>query len=197
MNFPAFFSYVFLTTFTPGPNNIMAMASAGKNGFREALRFCLGVLFGMSAVLSCSAAFSSLLYRYIPSVQPVMYVIGAAYILFLAWGIWRDKPHEGRASSGRAAGVGTGMLLQLVNAKGILYSITIMSSYILPHYQSFPAVAGFVLFLALVCFSSTVCWALFGSAFDRFLKKYRKAVNAVMALLLVYCAVSMLSGLWN
>lgn len=45
-------------------------------------------------------------------------------------------------------------------------------------------------------FLCTLLWALFGAVFEKFFKKYSKIVNAVMALLLVYCAVTMVLDIW-
>ncbi len=42
-NFSAFLSYVIITTFTPGPNNIMSMSNASRYGFRKSLPFNVGV----------------------------------------------------------------------------------------------------------------------------------------------------------
>ena len=192
MNLAAFFSYVFLSAFTPGPNNIMSMTNASKYGFKRAFPFNLGVLFGFLGVMSCCAAFSSLLYDFIPSIKPVMLYVGAAYILWLAWTIWRDKPHEGKKGLTQTNTVLSGMMLQFINVKVILYGITALSSFVLPYYSSFIAITGFVLLLSVIGFAATCCWALFGSAFERFFKKWGKILNAVMALLLVYCAVSMI-----
>jgi threonine/homoserine/homoserine lactone efflux protein len=84
------------------------------------------------------------------------------------------------------------MVLQFINVKVILYGITAMSSFVLPYYRGVSSVAAFVLLLSAVGFAGTLCWALFGAAFDRFFIKYSKIVNAVMALALVYCAGAML-----
>ena len=193
MNFAAFFSYVILMTFTPGPNNIMAMTNAGKYGFRGALPFNLGVFLGVSVIMSCCAAFSSLLYELIPTVKPVMLCLGAAYILWLAWKVWRDSPHAGTDSTlSRTNTVISGIILQLVNVKIITFGLTVMASFILPHYRAPLHIAGFVLMQACMSFLSTACWAAFGAVFDRLFKRHGRTLNAVMALLLVYCAVTML-----
>ena len=195
MNFAAFFSYVSLMAFTPGPNNIMAMTNAGKYGFRGAMPFNVGVFLGVSAVVSCCAVFSSLLYEFIPTVKPVMLCLGAAYILWLAWKVWRDSPRAGTGGTpSRTNTVASGMILQLVNVKIITYGLTVMASFILPYYRDPFHIAGFVLVTSAVCFTSTCCWAAFGAAFDRLFKRHGRVLNAVMALLLVYCAVTMLRG---
>ena len=53
MNFAAFFSYAFLTLFTPGPNTIMSMRNAGEYGLKKAFPFNLGILTGFFNVLLC------------------------------------------------------------------------------------------------------------------------------------------------
>ena len=193
MNFMAFFSYVFLAVFTPGPNNIMAMTNASKYGFRGALPFNAGVFLGMSVILSCCAVFCSLLYEFIPAVKPAMLCLGAAYILWLAWTVWRDKPHEERGGAlSRTNTVASGAMLQFVNVKVISCGLSIMASFVLPHYRDPLPITGFVLLIAALCFVSNCCWAAFGAAFDRLFKQHGRFLNAAMALLLVYCAVAML-----
>ncbi len=198
MNWAAFCSYVILTAITPGPNNIMSMSNAAKYGFRRSFPFNVGVWLGFLFVVACCALFSSLLYELIPAIKPWMLALGSLYILWLAWSIWRDKPHaEKKRRLSSTTTVFAGAVLQLVNVKGILYGLTAMSSFVLPYYRELPAVALFSLMLATVGFLCTLLWALCGSVFERFFKKYSKLVNGVMALLLVWCAYSMLSGLWS
>ena len=192
MNFAAFFSYIILTAFTPGPNNIMSMSNAGKYGLKKSFPFNLGILFGFLIVMSVCAGFSALLYDIIPTIEPYMLCIGAVYILWLAWTVWRDKPHGERKGLAETNTVLSGMMLQFINVKVILYGITATSSFVLPYYQSFASIAGFVALLSLMGFVGTLCWALFGAVFERFFKKHSKVLNAVMALLLVWCAVTML-----
>ena len=133
MNWAAFCSYVLLTAITPGPNNIMSMSNAAKYGFKRSFPFNVGVLLGFFVVMGLCAAFSSLLYEFIPSVKPYMLCLGAAYILWLAWSIWRDKPHaEKKSIFTRTNTVVAGAVLQLVNVKVILYGITSLSSFVLP-----------------------------------------------------------------
>lgn len=197
MNFAAFFSYTFLTAFTPGPNNIMSMTNAGKYGFKKSFPFNVGIFCGFMVVMTLCACFTSVLYDIVPAIKPYMLCIGAAYILWLAWTIWRDKPHE-KKEKGRMKTNSflSGMLLQFVNVKVILYGITALSSFVLPYYQSFQTSAIAVFYLAFVGFAGTCCWALFGAVFERFFTKYNKTLNAIMALLLVYCAATMLMELF-
>ena len=193
MNFPAFFSYAFLGAFTPGPNNIIAMSNASGLGFRRSLRFCFGVFWGFLAVLAACAVFASLLYEHIPAVEKPMKWIGAAYMLFLAVGILRPASHKQKGKAYlRTDSILTGVLMQFVNVKGIFYSITAMSSFILPYTREPFAISLFVIALAVVGFAGTVCWAAFGSLLGRVFEKHGKLMNAAMAMLLALCAVSAL-----
>ena len=191
MNFSAFFSYTFLTAYTPGPNNIMSMSNASRDGMKRTSSFLAGVCAGFIVVMSACAAFSSMLYAFIPSIKPVMLWIGAVYILYLAWTVWRDKPHDGKGGITQTNSFLSGMLLQFVNIKIILYGITAMSSYILPYYHDVASVALFALLLSVIGTSGCICWAFFGAAFEKLFSKYRKPINLIMSLLLVYCAVSL------
>lgn len=196
MNYAAYLSYIFLTAFTPGPNNVMAMSNASKYGFKKGFRFNFGVLFGFLIVMTVCAAFSSLLYDFIPQIEPAMLCIGAAYILWLAWSVWRDQPHSGKKRVMQTNSITSGMVLQFINVKVILYGITGMSAFILPYYKGFLTVFPFVLLMSFVGFAGTCCWASFGAIFEIFFNKHKKIINALLALLLVYCAVSQLAGLF-
>ena len=190
MNFPAFFSYAFLGAFTPGPNNIIAMSNAQGLGFRRALRFCFGVFFGFFAVMSACAVGAALLYEHLPAAEGAMKWIGAAYMLFLAVSIWR--PHARGKSEKRYLrpdSILTGVLMQFVNVKGILYGVTLMSSFVLP-FTRVPFVI-FLLVLLTTCigFAGVLCWAAFGSLLGRVFERHSRIINIIMAGILACCAV--------
>lgn len=190
-NIAAFLSYVFVTSFTPGPNNIMSMSNASRYGFKKSIFFNIGILVGFFIIITLCSIFSVTLYSFIPSIKPVMTYIGAAYILWLAWKTYKSTPHSDNESKKQTNTFMAGLLLQFVNPKVILYGITTVSTFIVPYFRSALVLAGFSSFLASVGFVSTCCWSLFGSMFQRFLIKNDKVINAIMALLLIYCAVSL------
>ena len=189
-NWFAFLSYAFITGITPGPNNIMCMTNGARYGLKKSLPFNFGVLTGLAAVMLLSVLFCSAVGAWIPRIKIYMYLLGAAYMLYLAWGLWRD---DGQISEGDTQnGYMAGALLQLVNAKLYLYYIVSMEAYILPFYQEQTLIVllfglGLVLFAAL----SNMLWLVFGTAFRKFLSRYARWVNKAMALMLVYCAVSL------
>ena len=187
----AFLSFACIMSFTPGPNNIMALSSASAYGLRQGLRFCLGVLLGVLGLMTACALSGAALIRVLPDVEPTMRAVGAAYILWMAFGVWRSGAGNEDSRLVPVNGVVSGMLLQFVNPKGILYGITAFSSFVLPYYDSFMALAVSIGVLSAVAYAGTCFWALFGAVFRRFLQNHHAAANASMALLLVWCAASL------
>ncbi|MEK3854081.1 LysE family transporter [Cytobacillus sp. FSL H8-0458] len=194
MSLLSFFLYVFVTSFTPGPNNIMAMVFANRFGLRNTIRFCLGVSAGFFVIMILCSYFNLLLHQYIPRVELIMTIIGVIYMLFLAFKIMTSKSDDPNHNDGKHNGFVIGMLLQFINPKGILYGVTVISTFILPYHTSHTSLIFFSVLLAFVGFLSTFCWSVFGSIFQSFLAKYRNQFNVIMALLLVYSAGSVLVG---
>lgn len=186
----SFFIYVFVASFTPGPNNIMAMSSANRFGFRRTGPFILGVAAGFFLVMLVCSYFNVVLHAFIPRIQMVMNLLGCLYMAYLAVKIIRSTSKGKDGELAQANSFFTGAALQFVNPKGILYGITAVSTFIIPVTQSVHVLLLVSLFLAAAAVMSTSCWAMFGSLFKRFLARYERPFNLVMGLLLLYGAVS-------
>lgn len=185
-----FLIYCFITAYTPGANNLLSMSNAIRLGFRRSFRFNLGILTGFTIVMTLCTIFSTTLFTLLPKVKFIMQILGAAYMLYLAWKVWKstiDPDFE----SGKAASFLSGMVLQFANPKIYIYAITAMTLYILPDYHSSDAMIGFTILLALIGASGSFVWALSGSIFCKYLSRHTKGVNLVMALLLIYCAAAL------
>ena len=185
-----FLIYCFVTAYTPGANNLLSMSNAARLGFRRSVRFNLGITAGFLIVMCACTLFSSALYAALPRLQPWMQGLGAAYLLYLAWKMWRasaDLETEG----GHEASFLSGMVLQFMNPKIYIYAVTAMSLYILPVFHAPLALAAFTLVLTAIGASGSYVWALSGAAFCRFFARHTRGVNLAMALLLVYCALSL------
>jgi len=151
----------------------------------------MGILAGFSLASILCAAFCSFLSAAIPTIQLPMKIIGAMYMIYLAYRIFY-APKSIREKDVAGYGFVTGMTLQFINPKLYVYCIVSMQAYILPHFSGhWISVLGFALLLAFIGFTCTMTWAAFGSSFKILFVKYAKAINAVMALLLLYCALSL------
>ena len=186
----SFLTYAVITAATPGPNNIMSMSNGVRKGFRGALPFNLGILTGFTMVMVLCTLFCSLLATLIPKIKTPMLILGAGYMLYLAWEIFRSSGliEEDHSKSGFLSG----LLLQFINPKIYIYSIMSMEAYILPLYSGQPlTLLVFDLLLSFIGFVFTIAWTVFGSVFQTLFSRHARVVNTILALLLVYCAVSL------
>jgi cysteine/O-acetylserine efflux protein len=158
MNLLAFGMYVTVTTFTPGPNNLMAMSNGLHTGFRRTIRFLIGVFVGFIVVISVCAFANFLFMKMLPSIHVWLNLFGAGYMFYLAIHIMRSKPHEEQENEGLNT-FQAGFLMQLINPKLILYGVTVFSNFIIPFYQTLSSLALFTLSLAVVGLIATSCWA--------------------------------------
>lgn len=189
-NWISFLTYAVVTAVTPGPNNIMSMTNGSRKGFRGALPFNLGIWAGFSIVMLVCTIFCSMISTFIPKIKLPMLIVGAFYMVYLAWETFRspDSIEENHSRDGFLSG----LFLQFVNPKIYIYCIMSMEAYILPFYhEKILPLFGFAMLLAFIGFAFTLCWSAFGSVFKRLFSKHAKLVNTIMALLLVYCAISL------
>lgn len=185
-----FLTYAVITAVTPGPNNLMSLSNASRLGFRKTLPFNFGVWVGFTILMLLCTLLSNTLHSILPIIKTPMLLIGAVYMLYLAWKTFKSTSELSEKSV--TASFYSGMLLQFVNPKSYIYGIVSMEAYILPFYQGrLPQLILFAVLLASVGFLFTLCWSLFGSAFRVLFSKHAKLTNSIMALLLVYCAVSL------
>lgn len=175
--------------FTPGPNVIMSINMGRQIGFRRAFPVITGMIAGFTAIMFLTAMFNIYLTRVMPSIRGYIGAIGALYILWLAAKMF--MPRKGSSAvPGESRPFLTGVMLQFINPKVFFYGLTIMASFILPYYDSPPAALLFSIGLGMINLVSLSCWACFGAVFQRCFKAHEKALNVVMAALLVYCAYS-------
>ena len=68
-NLTAFLLYVFVTTFTPGPNNLMAMSNAIQYGYRRVLGFLAGMTVGFALIMLASGLLNVALVQILPQTR--------------------------------------------------------------------------------------------------------------------------------
>lgn len=194
MPFLSFLLFVLVSSFTPGPNNFMAMSFANKYGFKKTIKFSLGVSAGFFVLALMCSIFNLLLISILPIIKIPLTILGVGYILYLAYKTLTSKGinnNEKNDETNKNLFL-IGVLIQFINPKGILYGITVVSTFILPYYTSYFSYFIFSLFLGIIGFLSSLCWSIFGSIFQKSLSKYQKPFNIIMALLLIYSAISIL-----
>jgi cysteine/O-acetylserine efflux protein len=190
--FTPFLIYVLVTTFTPGPNNILSMSNAARDGYKGTLRFLAGIFTGFLLLMTLCGLLNVLLVSLLPQVRIWLEWLGAAYMIYLALHIALSKPRQDGKQSADLNTFWAGFSLQFVNLKGILYGVTVYSVFISRLAPNPWQMSLFAPVLAVIAFFATSSWALGGDVFRHFLNRYDRWFNLVMAALLIYTAVASL-----
>jgi len=189
-------SYILISTFTPGPSNISSASLAVLHGYKNTLKFQAGLAAGVFLLMFISGLLSGTIVKIFPSFEPVMRYFGAAYILYLAFGILKAS-YTFTEKDSKPLGFVHGFLLQILNPKLFVYAFTLFSAFLASRIQNISVLFLVVMFLAVVTFCATSTWALFGTAIRTQLQqpRWKIVVNIILSLSLVYTAIS-LTGLF-
>ena len=190
----AFLVFTFITAFTPGPNNILALSVGSRCGLKGSAPVLAGICSGFFCVmLLCGVlvfSLSSLSEQFIE----IMKYVGCLYIVWLTWKIATARQKE-EENPNSATGFMTGFILQFVNEKIIVYGMTAYSGFILPYHKSVLTFLSGMCALTLVGSAGTVTWAFAGSVLQHFFRHHARLANIIMAVMLLGCVVPLLSGL--
>ena len=186
---PALLLAILAVGYTPGPANIYAMSCSLSYGWRASMRMWYGLLCGFmtAALLAAVAAhFAGMAFKeYVPYLR----YLAAAYILYLAWKTYLS----GVSSEGDAAPTfSSGLIVQLTNAKIILFDLSCYSAFVLPYSERFIDLLPVTALLLLAGPGANLVWLLAGGAIKPFVSRYAGTVSIVMGTALLVCAVMML-----
>lgn len=189
-------SFVIITTFTPGPNNISSASMGVLYGYRRTVNYLVGIATGFFIIMLACAYLASTLLEIVPVAERYLRWVGASYIIWLAVGTLRSS-YAFSESDATSKAFTKGLILQLFNPKVAIYGLTLYSTFLVPIAGRLEYLSLSALTFAMTAFAATSAWALFGSAIRQNLRNHahQKFINTVLSLLLVYTAVD-LSGIW-
>lgn len=185
--FLALLGYAFVTSITPGPNNLMLLASGVNFGFIRTIPHMLGVGIGFFVMLLAVGFGLGAVFTAFPALHLVLKVLGSAYLLYLAW---RIATTRSLAKEGKAGTVPMTFLeaaaFQWVNPKAWVMALSAMAIYTNPD-RPFLSIWIVAAAFALVNLPSVSSWAGFGTALRGFLSDpvRLKWFNIAMGVLLV------------
>jgi threonine/homoserine/homoserine lactone efflux protein len=192
MNIFSFLIYCIVATFTPGPANIVILSSVQHSGAKKSMKYVYGATVAFGLLLILSTLLNRVLIEVIPNILIVMQVIGSLYMLYLAYKIFKMGAMEDQPNPN--ANFRSGLLMQLVNPKVLIFTLTVIPSYVMPFYTSSLALTLFVIIITVIGFFAFTTWVVFGTIFRSVLLNHQKVLNTLMALFLVYSAI-MISGI--
>lgn len=178
--------FAFVTSITPGPNNLMLLASGANFGLRRTVPHLLGVSGGFAAMIVPVGLGIMALFDAWPPLYTVLRAASVAYLLWLAWKIaTAAPPPEGAEAGGRPLTFVQAALFQWVNPKAWAMALGSVAAYA-PD-RSLAAVLIVAVVFGTVNLPSVGVWAAAGTALRRALANPRtlRAFNITMALLLV------------
>lgn len=186
---PALLIAILAVGYTPGPANIYAMSCSLRYGWRASMRMWCGLFFGFLTAALLAAAAAHLAGMTFREYVPYLRYLAAAYIIYLAWKTFKD----GVSSEGDAAPTfSSGFIVQLTNAKIILFDLSCYSAFVLPYSHQFIDLLPVTALLILAGPGANLVWLLAGGAIKPLVSRYSRTVSIIMAVALIICAVMML-----
>lgn len=183
----AFTLFAFVTSITPGPNNMMLLASGVNFGFSRTLPHMLGISVGFFVLVLAVGFGLGIVFKAWPVLYTILRYVGAAYLLYLAWKIATSGPASDNVDSqGKPLSFMSAALFQWVNPKAWIMAIGAISTYT-PMQGYFYNVVVISAVFALINLPSVGVWAGFGSLLRNVLRDPLglRIFNGVMAALLV------------
>ncbi|MCJ8349079.1 LysE family translocator [Moritella sp.] len=187
----ALITFALVSTVSPGPNNIMLMASGANVGFMRTIPHMLGIIFGFSLMVALVGLGLMGLFTAYPVVQQSLRIASMLYLLYLAVKIAKSKPMTNDASDYKPMSFLSAASFQWVNPKAWTMALTAISVYAASaELQDILLVS---LIFGLVNVPSVSLWTTAGKQLQGILQAPAKikVFNYSMAGLLVFSIVPM------
>jgi threonine/homoserine/homoserine lactone efflux protein len=189
-------TFCFASSITPGPNNMMLLASGANFGFARTVPHLLGIAIGFAVmVLAMGFGVGSLFTAY-PILYTVLRVVSTAYLLWLAWRIATAGGFSSTETAAQPMTFLQAVAFQWVNPKAWAMSLGVITAFVAP--DNFAVgllvVTAISIAVMLPCMAT---WTGFGTLLKRALTQpwSLRAFNVTMAVLLVASIYPMMKDL--
>ncbi len=185
--------YSFVTSVSPGPNNTILLTLSGRFGHRGAIPHLLGMVIGLSTMVIAMSAGLGAFFAAYPTVYQGMKYVGFAYVLYLAWRIYRAALPEPAQGEGKPTTVWRATLFQWVNPKAWIVIATFVTAYVPVELGPLSILIALAMFIGFTM-PGAVVWVFVGALVSRWLRtpRSRRVFTTVMALALVASMVPVL-----
>jgi threonine/homoserine/homoserine lactone efflux protein len=198
--FAALAAFAFVSSITPGPNNLMLMTSGINFGVRRTLPHMLGVALGFTLMIVLIGLGIMQIIEAVPGSMLFITIASGLYLLYMAWKIATTDTSPAESSSATTTSKPFTFLqaaaFQWVNPKAWTMALTAISAYA-PKSQGWSGVLVVAGVFGIINLPSTGAWAVMGAKMRRFLSDpvRLRTFNIVAALLLVASLYPMVAGL--
>ncbi|MGL4637648.1 MAG: LysE family translocator [Beijerinckiaceae bacterium] len=179
---------------TPGPNNVMVLASGANFGFMRSQPHVWGINIGFSLMMFVLALGLGTVFLAEPRLQLALKIIGVAYMLWLAFKIATASGMGDGQAAGKPLTFLQGAAFQWINPKAWMMILGAISVYAPPGYSPLEKALYLSIVMLFAGSAPTQIWTAFGVGIRRYLQnpKALRAFNIAMALLLVLSLIPML-----
>ncbi|SLN73741.1 LysE family translocator [Ruegeria meonggei] len=181
----ALITFAFVSSITPGPNNLMLMASGANFGFRRTIPHMLGIGLGFTFMVLLVGAGLVQVFETYPVSYLGLKIASVVYLLYLAWKIAHAAPAKEDATTGTPMTFLQAAAFQWVNPKAWAMALTATTAYTPDH--TLTAIMIVALIFGAVNLPSVSVWTILGQQMARILTNPRRLFffNWTMAALLV------------
>ncbi|MBT0959251.1 LysE family translocator [Alphaproteobacteria bacterium KMM 3653] len=182
---PALLLFALVASITPGPNNLMLMASGANFGFARSLPHMFGIGLGFSLMVLLVGAGLMQIFDLIPHSDMALKLVSVLYMLWLAWKIANAAPPEDGQAKATPMTFLQAALFQWVNPKA--WSMALSANILFAPGKDTAAILWVGAAFLLVSLASTTSWTVIGQQMRRLLTNPARlrAFNWLMAALLV------------
>ena len=182
---PALAAFALVSSITPGPNNLMLMASGANFGFRRSIPHMLGIGIGFCLMVLLVGAGLVQVFDSYPISQVILKICSVLYLLFLAWKIANAAPVKAGEGKGTPMTFLQAAAFQWVNPKAWSMALTAVTVYT-PD-TTLAAIALVALVFGAINLPAVSTWTLLGQQMARLLGNATRLTvfNRTMAALLV------------
>ena len=180
--------YMFVTSCSPGPNNVVASHSGFNHGVKKSIPLMLGVIFGFTTMLAVINFGLINIFNIYPVIQKILIGTGTIFLIYLAYKISFSKTSNENDNLKPVNFVET-FLYQFLNPKGVIVAIIAVSNYT-ESGSNFINYSVWMLSIAFIfAILSIIFWTLLGKFMRKFAtnEKFIKWFNYVMSTLLISC----------
>ncbi|PHS76902.1 MAG: hypothetical protein COB56_05145 [Robiginitomaculum sp.] len=183
--FLAFAAFCFVSSATPGPNNLMLMASGANFGIRRTVPHWLGIGIGFTVMVIVVGLGLMNVFEMFPVIYKILKTLSVAFLIYLAWKIANAAPLGETGTVGQPMTFLQAVAFQWVNPKAWAMALTAISVY--SPSNSVAAVVTTALIFGLINLPSCSIWMFVGRQIHRFLTNplRMRVFNIVMSLLLL------------
>ena len=190
----ALMAFAFVSSITPGPNNLMLLASGVNFGFRRTVPHMLGIGIGFTLMVALVGLGLAGIFTAWPPARPVLKIAATAYMLWLAWKIAHAAAPEAAQGSARPLTFLQAAAFQWVNPKAWTMALGAIALY--APGQEAAAVLWVAAVFGMVNLPCVSSWTVLGMALRRALQNpvRLRIFNITMAILLIASLYPVLTG---